>query len=112
MIRRFSPPGLPSAPTDLVAVAVGRYQVLLAWDEGAGGPFGVRVERAAGNDPCKRFLDIGGVAPHVTAFRDGSIKPRAAYFYRVHAWNASGDSSSSNVAEVTLLQAGKDLLPD
>ena len=67
--------GLPSAPTDLVAVAVGRYQVLLAWAEGAGGAFGVRIERAAGNDPCGRFLDIGGVAPHITAFRDGSISP-------------------------------------
>ena len=48
--------------------------------------------------------EIGGVGPHVTAFRDGSVKPRATYSYRVHAWNASGDSSPSNVVEVTTPQ--------
>jgi hypothetical protein len=41
------------------------------------------------------------VGPHVAAFRDGSVDPRTTYHYRVHAWNASGDSSPSNVVEVT-----------
>ena len=50
------------------------------------------------------FAEIGGVGPHVTAFRDGSVKPRTTYSYRVHAWNASGDSSPSNVVEVTTPQ--------
>lgn len=42
---------------------------------------------------------------HVAAFRDGSVKPRTAYVYRVRAWNASGASSPSNVVEVTTPQA-------
>lgn len=109
MIKRS---GLPSAPTGLVAVAVGGSQVLLAWEEGENNAIGFRVERTAGNTPCGRFKEIGGVGPHVTAFRDRSVKPRKTYSYRVHAWNASGDSSSSNVVEVTLPQAGADLLPE
>jgi hypothetical protein len=109
MIKRC---GFLSAPTDLVAVTVGRCQVLLAWAEGEDGPLGFRIERAAGNTPRGRFKEIGGVAPHITAFSDGSVKPRTTYSYRVHAWNASGDSSSSNVVEVTLPQAGADLLPE
>jgi len=51
----------------------------------------------------------GGVGPHVTAFSDGSVNPRATYSYRVHAWNVSGDSPPSNVVEVTTPQADTEL---
>jgi len=105
MTDRFSPAVLPSVPTDLVAVAVGGCQVLLAWTECGAAGLGFRIERAAGIGPCSRFAGIGGVGPHVTAFRDGSVKLHSTYSYRVHAWNASGDSSPSNVVEVTTPQA-------
>ena len=59
-----------------------------------------------------RFSEIGGVGPHVAAFRDGSVKSRSIYSYRVHAWNASGDSSPSNVAEVTMPRAKTELPAD
>jgi hypothetical protein len=108
MTKRFSPSVHPSAPVDLVAVAVGGCQVILAWTEcgnGAGG-LGFRIERADCHSPCKQFVEVGKVGPHVAAFRDGSVDPRTTYHYRVHAWNASGDSPSSDVVEVTTPQAG------
>jgi len=37
--------------------------------------------------------------------------PCTTYTYRVRAWNASGDSSPSNVVEVTTPQNGTEL-PD
>ena len=110
MTIRFSPLALPSAPVDLVAVAVGGCQVILAWTEcgaGAGG-LGFRIERADCHSPCKQFEVVGKVGPHVAAFRDGSVDPRTTYRYRVHAWNASGNSSPSNVAEVTTPLVGTD----
>jgi len=58
------------------------------------------------------FSEIGGVGPHVAAFRDGSVKPRSIYSYRVHAWNASGDSSPSNVTGVTMPRAATGLPAD
>ena len=103
MATRSSPRGLPSAPIELVAVAVGGCQVMLAWTEcgsGAGG-LGFHIQRAVCHSPCKAFVRIGKVGPHVAAFRDGSVDPHTTYHYRVHAWNASGDSSPSNVVEVT-----------
>jgi hypothetical protein len=106
MAKRASPPVLPFAPVDLVAVAVGGSQVLLAWTEcriGTGG-LGFRVERADARRSCDRFVEIGKAGPHITAFRDGSAAPRTTYLYRVHAWNASGDSSPSNVVEVATSQ--------
>ena len=103
MAVRSSRPALPSAPVDLVAVVIGFCQVILAWAEceaGSGG-LGFRIQRAVCNSPCKQFVEIGKVGPHVAAFRDGSVDPLTTYQYRVHAWNASGDSPFSNVVEVT-----------
>jgi hypothetical protein len=112
MTNRSSPPVLPAAPVDLVAVAVGGRQVILAWTECGAGGLGFRIERASGNRPCSPFAGIGGVGPHVTAFRDGAVKSSKAYSYRVHAWNASGDSLFSNVVEVTMPQDDTGLSAD
>ena len=107
MADRSSRPAFPSSPVDLVAVVVGGCQVILAWTElGAGtGGLGFRIQRAVCYSPCKNFEEIGKVGPHVAAFRDGSVEPRTTYRYRVHAWNASGDSPFSNVAVVTTPQS-------
>ncbi len=103
MANRSSRPALPPEPVDLVAVVVGGRQVILAWTEcgtGSGG-LGFRIERATGDRPSERFVEIGKVGPHVAAFRDGAVEPAVTYRYRVRARNASGDSPSSNVVEVT-----------
>jgi len=92
------PPVLPAALVDLVAVAVGGDQVILAWTECGAGGLGFRIERAVCNSPCGSFVEIGKVGQHVAAFRDGSVKPRTTYSYRVQAWNASG--------RVAVLQCG------
>ena len=112
MVNQHSPAVLPSAPTDLVAVALGGGQVILAWTECGAGGLGFRIERADGTGSACRFSEIGRVGSHVAAFRDGSIKPGATYSYRVRAWNASGDSSPSNAVEVTTPQAGPELPAD
>ena len=112
MNNRDSRPVLPQAPVDLMAVAVGGGDVILAWTECGAGGLGFRIERADGIGSACQFAEIGGVGPHVAAFRDGSVKPRTTYSYRVHAWNASGDSAPSNVAEVTTPQTESDLPAD
>jgi hypothetical protein len=105
MTSRHAAPGLPEAPVDLMAV-VGGSQVILAWTECGAGGLGFRIERAEGIGSAGLFSEIGGVGPHVSAFLDGSVKPCTTYSYRVHAWNATGDSSPSNVVAVTTPQAG------
>ncbi len=101
MTNRYSPPVLPQAPVDLIAIAVGGCQVILAWSERDASGLGFRVERAEGIGTSCRFSEIGRTGPHVAAFRDESVKFRTTYSYRVLAWNASGDSPPTNVVEVT-----------
>ena len=112
MIKRSSPTILPEAPVDLIAVAVGDCEVLLAWTECGAGGLGFRIERADCHSPCKQFVEIGKVGPHVAAFRDGSVDPCTTYHYRVRGWNASGDSSPSNVVEVTTPKVEEEMPSD
>jgi len=112
MAKRSSPPVLPEAPVDLIAVVVSGCEVLLAWAECGAGGQGFRIERADCHSPCTQFVEIGKVGPHVAAFCDGSVDPCTTYHYRVRAWNASGGSSPSNVVEVTTLQVEEDLPAD
>ena len=112
MIKRSSPPVLPMPPTDLVAVAVDGRQVILAWTECGAGGLGFRIERADGNSPWGPFVEIGGVGPHVTAFNDEFVKLGMTYSYKVHARNASGKSSTSNVVGVTMPWAEAELPDD
>jgi len=105
MTKRSSPPILPEAPVDLIAVAVGGCEVLLAWTECGAGGLGFLIERASGIGSACMFSEIGRVGPHIAAFCDRSVKPRKTYSYRIHAWNASGNSSPSNVMGVMMLRA-------
>jgi len=100
MTHRPSHPDLPSAPVDLVAVAIGGSQVLLAWTECEVGALAFRIERADGIGSACLFSEIGRTGVHVAVFRDEAIHPRKTYSYRVHASNDSGVSSPSNVVEV------------
>ncbi|MBF8258844.1 MAG: hypothetical protein HW377_1218 [Actinobacteria bacterium] len=95
------PPVLPPAPIDLVAVAVGGWQVILAWTECRAGGRGFRIERADGIGAACLFSEIGKTGANVAAFLDESVKPRTTYSYLVRAWNVSGDSSPTKVVEVT-----------
>src|SRR5512134_3761199 len=103
---------LPQAPVDLIAVAIGGCQVILAWTECGAGGLRFRIERADGIGSACRFSEIGRTGPHVAAFLDGSVKPRTVYSYRVHAWNASGVSSPSNVLEMMTPQSESELPVD
>jgi hypothetical protein len=86
-------------------VTIGGFQVILAWTECENSTLGFHVERADGVGPARRFQRIGKTASHVTVYRDESVTPRKTYSFRVHAWNASGDSFSSNIVEVATPQA-------
>jgi len=112
MANRHSPFVFPQSPVDLIAVAVGGYQVIMAWTERGTGGLGFRIERADGIGSAGLFSEIGGTGAHVTAFHDESVKPFTIYSYRVLAWNATGNSSPSNVVEVTTPQAETELPTD
>jgi hypothetical protein len=89
----------PATPTGLVATATAATQITLRWNDVAGDT-GWRIERCTGA-ACTAFAAVGQVAGNVTTFIDSGVTTATLYRYRVHAFNAGGDSLGSNIAQLT-----------
>ena len=58
-------PALPAAPTNLMAAAVSRSQINLAWTDNATNEDGFKIERCKGST-CTNFAQIATVGANVT----------------------------------------------
>ncbi len=94
-------PDVPIAPSGLTATAFSNTQINLAWKDNSNGEDGFKIERKL--SAAATFTQIGTVGPNVTAFTSGSLSANAAYTYRVRAYNSSGNSPYSNLANATTL---------
>ncbi len=88
----------PAAPSGLEAVAVHERRVNLSWTYNSAGETGIRIERKTG---AGNWIALANVAANSTTYADLSVVESTTYTYRVFAYNASGDSNSSNEATVT-----------
>ena len=97
-------PLLPPAPTNLRIASRAAGEINLKWDDNAPNETGYRVERMQENrrtgwqtsSPWLRFY----VPSDTTEYQDTGVAVKTAYFYRVVAYNAYGDSQPSNVLAI------------
>ena len=94
-----TPATVPAAPSGLTAT-VGMGQVSLSWTDNSFDETGFRVQRCAGAG-CTSFAQVGQPGANVQSFNDTSVLASTTYRYRVVAYNSAGNSSPSNVVEVT-----------
>ncbi|MGD0649781.1 MAG: fibronectin type III domain-containing protein [Verrucomicrobiia bacterium] len=87
----------PAAPSNLTAVTAN--QINLSWTDNAYNEDGFKIERAPDNagSPGAWAL-VATVAANVTNYNDTGLSPGTTYWYRVRAYNVSGDSDYSNQA--------------
>jgi hypothetical protein len=94
-----APPGAPSTPDGLAAVAVSTTRVDLSWtDSDTEDRFDILRCAGAG---CSSFAKIGQSPANVVTYSDITAAPSTIYSYRVQAANANGLSGYSNTATVT-----------
>jgi hypothetical protein len=89
----------PTAPSNLTAAACSTTQVDLAWMDASNNESGFRIYRKRQGQGWKLAATV--VAGVIT-FQDLERVPGATYTYRVKAYNATGSSSYSNEARVTM----------
>jgi hypothetical protein len=84
----------PSAPTDLVATAVGSDRIDLDWDP-ADDPDGYEIQRSLDGLGWTSLGRRVGMSTEATVL---GLAPETTYFFRVRAFNSGGDGPFSNVA--------------
>ncbi|NQV16807.1 fibronectin type III domain-containing protein, partial [bacterium] len=103
------PPPIPDAPNGLTASL--SSQINLSWNDNSTNENGFKIERKTGLDGTYR--QIGIVEAETASFEDAGIQSDKIYYYRVRAYNISGNSVYSNeVAFQTIrVEGGVTLYP-
>jgi fibronectin type 3 domain-containing protein len=95
--------GVPAAPKNLTAISAGQTEIDLLWQRGSTDETGFKISRSTDN---VNFAQVGTAAAGAITFVDtNGLAAGTKYYYRVVAFNATGDSPPSNVASATTQQA-------
>jgi Fibronectin type III domain len=98
-----TPTPVPNAPSNLTATPVSTSQIDLAWSDNSDNETGFRIESCQGNG-CSNFAQIAEVGPNVTSFSNTGLSRNTRYRYRVRAFNGTGNSAYSNIANARTLR--------
>ena len=102
------PQPLPATPSGLAASLLSTQQINLYWTDNSNNELGFKIERKDGTDGDFRLVSITD-SPF---FNDRDVQPNSTYYYRVLAYNGSGNSAYSEALEVTWTDTDGDGLPD
>jgi hypothetical protein len=94
-----APTPVPNTPSDLAATAAGTSSIALAWQDNSGNENGFRVERSTNG--TSGWAQVASLGANVTSWSNTGLAASTEYFYRVHAYNGTGNSGDSNVASAT-----------
>ena len=91
---------IPRAPSNLAATSFSTNQIILTWQRNADNEDGYKIERSTNG---VNFDEIGFTMGVVSSnFADNTrFSPCTNYYYRVRAYNTSGNSDYSNIAVAT-----------
>jgi serine protease AprX len=85
---------LPVYPSGLAATAASKSQINLSWVDNSVNESGYKIERSTNGTS---YTQIATVGASVTSYASTGLSASTTYYYRVRAYNASGNSSYSNV---------------
>jgi uncharacterized protein (TIGR03437 family) len=93
-----TPVALPSAPSNLQAVAVSSTQINLTWTNPSATFVRVHIERKNG---AMSYAEVGTGLPSAISYQDAGLTPSVSYSYRIRVEAASGFSPYSNESTAT-----------
>ena len=94
----MTPLAAPLAPTGLVTNTVTTSSIGLQWADNAANEEGVKLERSANG---VTYSLISTLAANIISYTDSGLIENTAYWYRLYAYNAGGNSGYSNVISAT-----------
>jgi titin len=91
----------PASPTALSASGVTNSTISLKWTDNANNELGFRIYRSL--SATSGFNEIATVAANITTYADNSLQPGTPYYYRIMAYNATGNSEFSPTLSIATL---------
>jgi hypothetical protein len=89
----------PTSPTTLSVTSTAASQVGLHWSDNSNNENGFRIETSADG---VTFAPLTNVPPNTTDFKVAGLAPQTKYYFRVFAFNTTGDSTAAtNVVNTT-----------
>lgn len=82
-----------TAPSDLRAIVISEREVELRWRDNSDNEEGFKLERKALNSEYREIAKLG---VNINYYLDNTVTPKMFYYYRVKAYNKSGESAYSN----------------
>ena len=89
----------PAAPSGLTATAVSPSSIDLSWTDNADNEDGFQIERRQSGTTI--WVSIGPIAANSSTYRNTDLPVDTKFYYKVKAYNATGTSDPSNVADAT-----------
>jgi predicted phage tail protein len=80
----------PNAPSGLTATAASSTQINLSWTDNSSNETGFRVEKSTDNVNFTQFVSLSA---NVTSTSATGLNGSTTYYFRVRAYNASGNSA-------------------
>jgi len=99
--RSVNPTAPPTAPSGLTVTAISNTQIDLAWTDNSTVEDGFKIERKTG--AAGTYAEITQVGVNVVSFSNTGLSASTQYFYRVRAYNVSGNSAYSAEVNATTL---------
>jgi hypothetical protein len=91
--------GTPPPPSNLTALALSQMQILLQWQDNSNNETGFKIEQSLAS--IGPWTQIATTPANVTSYAPSGLNCGQTYYYRVRAYNASGNSPYSNIANAT-----------
>jgi alpha-tubulin suppressor-like RCC1 family protein len=86
-------------PTNLALTVVSSTQINLSWQDNSPDEIGFKIQRKIGSAGI--YADIATVNDNVRLYSNTNLTPNINYYYRVKAYNISGESALSNEENAT-----------